>query len=775
MDRAEPDEWLIDAARQMGHAIPARARTPGTTAWRVLLNAGIGDDEVLRIACTVSGADPADFTQASPACASLLSHGLAIKHRVVPLGLHRGALAVATANPMNRVLERELSLATKHRVHLRPAGPAEIIRAQGIVYGTSFGTTSGLELKQPIRTPKLSAPHVLPMLPVEAPAAPTAPRVATPAQTPAQAPTRVPTPVEAATPAPASRPTPSSPSHLVNELLLGAAAERASEVILEPQADGGALIRLCVDGVMHDHLRIDDVQLEQMIGALKERAGLDIDESRRAQEGRAAFDTPSGRVSMRVSIELVRELLATPRERIVMRLFAAYGLHRVADLGLSASEQQHVGELLSMTSGLVIVAGPTQAGKTATLYAAARELRERGRQVATIEEQIEQSLDGTTQLQLRGSTVLTLGAALRGITADAEAPPVIVTDATLDASTIEQCAKSTGDARLVIASIRTPDLASTLAHLRALHPEGAVLAAVLHGVVVQRLLRRLCTCAATQQEDELPAEQRRLLGELPIANVRRPVGCPACHSTGYAGRLAIAQVVPVTSALRGAMARRAPSTELVHLARDAERSTLWDSGMQHVVAGTTSLAELLERVSPPETGDAAPKDDIDAMLAQLLDGASKKARTAKKAAAPPAPKPARPPVRAAATKSARRPVRLRVLLALGDTELRSARARELAQATFTVIEAADGPTTLELVKRVRADIVLTELAMPGLDAFGLLNALAERKSAAVVVVLTPQADEAMDGALTNAGARAVLRRDLGATELAKSLRELAPA
>jgi CheY-like chemotaxis protein len=290
-----------------------------------------------------------------------------------------------------------------------------------------------------------------------------------------------------------------------------------------------------------------------------------------------------------------------------------------------------------------------------------------------------------------------------------------------------------------------------------MHPDGAPLAASLQGVVVQRLVRRLCAeCALAQLESELPALQQRLLYGLPTAKVRRPVGCLACRTTGYRGRLAIAEVVPVTPALRDAITRRASPAELVHVAREAGIPTLWDSGMHHVLAGETSLAELLDTVPPPETGEEAPQEDIDALLSQLLGT--------------PAMKPSSPaPVLAAPVAP------VRVLIVDDDAASRRARAASLSEAGYQIYEAADGTSALEHAKRLKPDIVITEVALPGLDAVGLLRAFAAEKLKSAVVVLTAQPDEAMDGWLRDAGARAVLRRDGPATELLRRLRELARA
>jgi type II secretory ATPase GspE/PulE/Tfp pilus assembly ATPase PilB-like protein len=336
-------------------------------------------------------------------------------------------------------------------------------------------------------------------------------------------------------------------------------------------------------------------------------------------------------VSVRVHEERVRDGIddseGTSHDRLVLQLRYARGLVGIADLGYSESEQRRMRMLLGETGGLVVVAGPTGAGKTATLYAAARELSWWGRLVSTVEQTIEYPLSGITQFSLGTGCRLSLAEAIRaagGMTSDIVASAVIA-DATLDATTFESCASAASRGQLVVATLVAPDLSTSFAHLRALHPDGEPVAASLRGVVVQRLLRRLCdACAAPQHEADLPELERSLLAQMPDGRARRPVGCHTCLGTGYRGRIAIVEIVPITPPLSHAIARRAVATELMYVMREQRFPTLWDSGLAHVRAGTTSLAELLDAVSPPQEGVA--HEDLDAMLSEVL----KPARSSRK-------------------------------------------------------------------------------------------------------------------------------------------------
>jgi type II secretory ATPase GspE/PulE/Tfp pilus assembly ATPase PilB-like protein/CheY-like chemotaxis protein len=801
-DDHESDEWLIDAARRAGHQLPNRERSAGTTSWRVLLNAGISEAEVLRLACAAAGTEAADFTRLSAAMGSLLAHGVALKHRVVPLGVHGGALDVATSNPRSPALERELAFAAKQRVRLHAASPSDIIRAQAVVYGTAYGNTKA-EVGGAFVTGVPAPPSV--MQPRPTPVARLTLQTAVDSEVANVYAARKAAKASAAAPAAApAAPTPD----MTDRLLAAAIAERASEAVLEPTPDGGLLVRLRIDGTLNDRFRIAETHTARLTHTLKQRAQLDVAETKQKQHGRATFESASGLVAVRVATAPHRD----GGERVVLRLFTSQGLLGLTELGYSSPEHHRLGQIL-VSKGLIIVAGLAGAGKTTTLYAAARELRKQGLPVSTVEEPIDYPLERIDQVQVSESPHLSVGAAVE--TSLRAHGGVVMVGAPLDAPAMDLCVAEGARGRLVLASLGTADMPATLSQLFELHPDRASLGTALHGIVVQRLLRRLCSCAVSQSVSELPEQQQRLLYGLPAAKVRRPVGCAKCRTTGYLGRLAIVELIPMTGPLRIALAGGATPAELAQVAKENGMTTLWDSGLNRVLEGVTSLSELLDTVPPPpeEAGEAA-QEDIDALLKQLLGTSNMKPEAATSAmpaaaAAPvaPAARPAPPPVAPAPAPAAAAPKAppaavvappppaavkapritptptapasidtgmLRILLVDDDATARRVLAHALTQSGgIQVLQASDGITALAFTKRLRPHIVLTEVALPGLDAIGLLTAFAEEESPPMVVVYTEQADGALDSWLLESGAREVLRRDLPPAALARRLKELA--
>lgn len=738
------DAWLIDAARRAGHPVALNARPAGTSAWRMLLGAGLSDDQILKLAVLASGADPADLSRVSPAIAQLLPHEAALRHRVAPVGLLRGAVAVATVNPQNPAVERELAFACKQRVVLQAASPSDILRAQGIIYGAAnYG-----------RTLNLDAPPPPSMQPRPAPVGRLSGAV--------QAPIDVHTTGEHALPKSDGK---NSPAALVERLLTTAAGERGSEAHVEPLKEGGCLVRLRVDGKLNDRFRVADVHTRGLFEQLKSMAGLDSSLVTAARAGVTTFSSAHGVLQLRVQVEPAGAV-----ERVVIRLHAPQSSLSLNALGLSSTELRSVEVLLGEPEGVVVVAGPGGAGRTTTLYAALAELRLRGRAGVTLEESVAWRIDAARQTALSDSPYPTTASAVRA--ALGQGADVVLIELPADTSTVEAIV---GDARrhLVLMSLDVPETSSVMKRLRDLEIDPAALAAPLRGVISQRLVRRLCNCAVPQPLADLPDSQQSLLIGMPTTKLRRAVGCQTCRGTGFAGRAAIAEVVPFTAALRAALAHGAEPRELERLARETGASTLWDSGLQRVLDGTTTIGELLDCVPAPANAvDAAGhQQDIDALLSQLL-GSSVIQPTP---VATPKVTPIGLAAVAAANATASPAAPLRILVVEDDVHSRRTLAEDLKKAGFTVIEAADGEAGLSYARRLKPDAIVAEVALPKLDAIGLLQALAGELPRPSLVVYTSQDDAALRDWLRESGAVDVLRKASGPSALAERLRSVVRA
>jgi Tfp pilus assembly pilus retraction ATPase PilT/CheY-like chemotaxis protein len=382
---------------------------------------------------------------------------------------------------------------------------------------------------------------------------------------------------------------------------------------------------------------------------------------------------------------------------------------------------------------MLLVTGPTGCGKTTTLYAALHQIKSTQTNLVTVEDPIEYRLEGVNQVQVQDKAGLTFAAALRSILR--QDPDVVLVGEIRDAETAGIAIKASMTGHLVLSTLHTNDAPSAVGRLADIGADLSALSGALKGIVAQRLVRRLCSeCSIPVAASELPAEQQVLLTGKRTDKLRKPVGCAACRGTGYRGRMVVPEVLVVTPEIQRAIARKANRSELEDLARQGGMHTLWGAGINRVLAGTTSLHELLDNVSAPTTDAAASQTAIDQLLREM--------RPKHKATGSAASPNAAPPLQlASAHIPGKEAKRVLVVHEMRDTR-RSLRLALEAQG-LGVIEAADGESALAYARRLRPDAVVTEVAVPRLDGFGLLQSMRADSDAAAVFIYTEQTDSAL--------------------------------
>ena len=381
---------------------------------------------------------------------------------------------------------------------------------------------------------------------------------------------------------------------LVDALLEQAAKDKASDLHIEPTSDK-VVIRLRIDGVLQDRSEAPLSVLRAMISRLKVLSGLDIAQSRIPQDGRFSATLQGRHIDIRVAT-----IPTVTGEAMVLRMLdATRGVIGLAGLGFAPDELARFEPAFRAAQGGVFVTGPTGSGKTSTLYAALSSISTRDRSIVSVEDPVEYRLSGVRQIQAHPKAGLTFPVALRSILrAD---PDVIFVGEVRDGETARIASEAAITGHLVLSSLHTTRAAAAPVRLVDMGIEPYLVASSLTCVAAQRLVRRMCDeCAEPTAEDaaalllrELGADDVLIAG----ATVRHPVGCPACRNTGYHGRTAIFEIMPITEGIARLIVERGPTADIEQLAIVEGMDTLRTAALKRVVRGELSVDEMLRVVA----------------------------------------------------------------------------------------------------------------------------------------------------------------------------------
>jgi general secretion pathway protein E len=375
---------------------------------------------------------------------------------------------------------------------------------------------------------------------------------------------------------------------LVNLILFQAVKERASDIHIEP-FQKELKVRYRIDGILYQRLNPPKRYQSAIISRLKIMAKLDIAEKRLPQDGRIPIKIADKDIDIRVSI-----VPTTFGERVVLRLLDKSSAHfGVEEIGLSRDMLQNLKDLINRPNGMLLVTGPTGSGKTTTLYASLSRINTPDKNIITIEDPVEYQLWGIGQIQVNPKIGLTFARGLRSVLR--HDPDVILVGEIRDAETAEIAIQSSLTGHLVFSTLHTNDAASAVTRLVDMGIEPFLVASVIRAILAQRLIRVICPEC---KEGYIPeAEVLREIGIVPSQLERKMVyqgkGCPACSETGYRGRTGIYEMLIVSEAIRHLIMKKADSTSICRKAIEEGMKTLREDGARKVVAGVTTLEEVV--------------------------------------------------------------------------------------------------------------------------------------------------------------------------------------
>ncbi|WP_298021404.1 type II secretion system ATPase GspE [uncultured Parasphingopyxis sp.] len=370
---------------------------------------------------------------------------------------------------------------------------------------------------------------------------------------------------------------------LINGIIADAARQNVSDIHIEPY-ETGLVVRMRVDGVLHEKLRMPAHVAPVIVSRIKVMARLDIAERRLPQDGRIALTLGGKQLDVRVST-----LPNRAGERVVMRILdkekAGIGLE---DLGMPKRVDETFRKALTEPNGIILVTGPTGSGKTTTLYAGLQLLNDGSRNILTVEDPVEYAIEGVGQMQVNTKVGLDFATGLRAILR--QDPDVWMVGEIRDRETAEIAVQASLTGHLVLSTVHTNDAVGAITRMRDMKIEPFLLASTLRAVIAQRLVRKLCPhCKQPTQAD---ATMAALTGVEPGATVYEAKGCAECAQTGYQGRIGVFEVIRIDDEIRRLINEGADETQIARHAF-AGVPDLGDAAHALVRDGVTSAEEAV--------------------------------------------------------------------------------------------------------------------------------------------------------------------------------------
>ena len=727
--RPARDEWVLTTLESLmtPEQFAQLKSVREESFWEAATRRGFAtDDHILTALAARFRMKIANVSLVSQQAKELVPEQLVRKYRVLPLAISDSILDIATADPHDLDCERTLAFALGRTVRMSLASPTkiserldEVYRPENVIDTILQGMAGDYDIESIGETVDEMEDEL----------------GATRAR---------------------DRPV----IQLVDRIVAEGIQSRASDIHLEPE-EAGVAVRYRIDGVLRQVMILPKAAGIPLVSRVKIMAQLDIADRLRPQDGRARVAVNGNRVDLRVST-----LPASQGEKVVIRILDQRSTVLSLDgLGLNPDEFERINQLLQSREGIILVTGPTGSGKTTTLYSMLRTVQTRGVNIVTVEDPVEYRLQGIVQVQVNEKAGLTFAAALRSILR--QDPDVILVGEVRDKETAMIAVQASLTGHLVLTTLLTIDASSSVTRLMDIGVESYKIAASIKGVVAQRLVRRLCSHCRELSVGQVPDRLKKWFPD--GSTLYRAAGCSECSNTGYRGRLAITEVLISTPEVERRIAANESAERLADAGREGGMRGLFESCVQHVRNGVTTIDELVRVLEVP--GEPEVRASTTASRASQLGdtvvseepGASHGAPTeasARLLGGEILPPPRRGQVQ---TLHATPPSMFtgesfqlvdeenvnangeskKVLLVEDEDALRRVLKDLLEREGFTVFEAADGVVALDEIDRAAPDIVVLDLNLPRLDGYGVLSHLRARPATAElpVIVLTAKGDE----------------------------------
>lgn len=536
LEKALLDEGLL-SKEQLAEALTL-ARDKRRSLSDVLVESGfVGEAQLLRMLALRNGMEFVSLRDMPVAAAAvrLVSPKLATHYGVIPVRLQGQVLTIAVSNPLDMAPVEDLQTNLGLQVERVLACRGDIMEALQRHYGVGAETVERILAENP-REEAISeaeASHDLEDMAADA-----------------------------------------SVVRLVNQLLQEAIEDRATDIHFEAQRDGIA-VRRRIDGILYDTSMPRNIRLlyPAIVSRIKLMSGLNIVERRLPQDGRARVTIGREEYDLRISV-----VPAIHGEDIVVRILPSTMLLDLQQIGFSDTHLLALKDLIARPHGIIFVTGPTGSGKSTTLYACLNTLNTRDRKIITIEDPVEYELKGITQTQIRPGIGLTFAKALRSMLR--HDPDVMMVGEVRDKETAEIAIQTSMTGHLVFSTLHTNDAASGAVRLIDMGIDPYLITSAVLAFIAQRLVRVICAECRERYE----ADGKTLF---------RGRGCRACNHSGYHGRVAICEFMPLAPAIQDLILQRSSATRIREAADSLGMCRLADDGWEKVLKGITTTEEVL--------------------------------------------------------------------------------------------------------------------------------------------------------------------------------------
>ncbi len=496
------------------------------------------------------GIDYIDLTKTDidPVLSKYIPRTLAKKNLIVPVRVAKGNLFLAMADPLNFFAIEDAQITSKMKIVPMIASTAAVEHAISVLYGNEGAAEAIAQMREE--------------------AGFTEEQVNTVAESTENAPT----------------------IRLVNSIIERAQTEHASDIHFEPSR-GDMQIRMRIDGTLHKILTVPRELQDSVISRMKIMARMDIVERRVPQDGRAVLKVKNGTLDMRVST-----LPTIYGEKIVIRILGAdRGLLSREGIGMPELENRKLDRLLGLTSGVIMIVGPTGSGKSTTMYTLINELLSESTNLISLEDPVEYNIDGATQVQINEKVGLTFASGLRAILR--QDPDVICVGEVRDGETAEIAMRAAMTGHLVITTIHTEDAVSAVDRLHDMGVAPFLIAGGLRGIISQRLLKRVCkNCRTEYMPDSLTLETAHLVPKIGDKFIHGK-GCDFCFGSGYRGRIGVYEVLVMNDGLRRVITSGGDKQAFRDMAEKTEYVPMIEHAHELVYKGITTAEEVARAIN----------------------------------------------------------------------------------------------------------------------------------------------------------------------------------